>query len=406
MTMGQRIAERRKLLGISQETLGEKMGVSRQAISKWESDGAVPEVDKLIAMSRLFGVSVGWLLGVEDEPEKKNDGFSEEQLKLVEEIVKRYQPRKEKFSPKKKAVLIGLAVCLAAALIAFFSKWSNQNSILSYTYAQVQNINSQNANIQSQLSALSGRIDSLSGFSEPIEQLLAEYAFHVKLVDTETARVTFTAAPGLWQEGDTAYLVVRLNGEQTARQECQWDGTGYSVSVELALETGYEYYYVVCHADGTQEQQPVSDGTAYDLRSYATIDWSVTSGNWQWKRYDKVLSLTNYDLDVSMPGCAEEEETWELIEFVLRYNGEDLSAYDLLATIPAGTEKELTASPDLGFHSRDMEFSLPELQEGDKLELYIHLQLSNRIVTWEKVASWELINGQMTCEMQAPIVGW
>ena len=41
MTIGQRIAERRKLLGISQEALGEQMGVSRQAISKWEADGAI-----------------------------------------------------------------------------------------------------------------------------------------------------------------------------------------------------------------------------------------------------------------------------------------------------------------------------------------------------------------------------
>ena len=37
-TMGQRIGERRRLLGISQEALGEKLGVSRQAISKWESE--------------------------------------------------------------------------------------------------------------------------------------------------------------------------------------------------------------------------------------------------------------------------------------------------------------------------------------------------------------------------------
>ena len=67
MTLGQRIAECRKKKGLSQEGLGEKLGVSRQAISKWEADGAVPEVDKLIGMSKLFGVSVGWLLGIEAE---------------------------------------------------------------------------------------------------------------------------------------------------------------------------------------------------------------------------------------------------------------------------------------------------------------------------------------------------
>lgn len=66
MTLGQRIQELRKQKGLSQEGLGELLGVSRQAISRWEMDGAVPEVDKLIAMSKLFGVTLNHLLGVEE----------------------------------------------------------------------------------------------------------------------------------------------------------------------------------------------------------------------------------------------------------------------------------------------------------------------------------------------------
>lgn len=65
MTLGQRIQELRKGLGLSQEDLGERMGVSRQAISKWEGDQTIPELDKLIALSKLFGLTVGQLLGVE-----------------------------------------------------------------------------------------------------------------------------------------------------------------------------------------------------------------------------------------------------------------------------------------------------------------------------------------------------
>ena len=49
VTLGQRIQAERKRLGLSQEGLGEALGVTRQAISKWEADGAVPEVDKLVA---------------------------------------------------------------------------------------------------------------------------------------------------------------------------------------------------------------------------------------------------------------------------------------------------------------------------------------------------------------------
>ena len=65
MTLGQRIQELRKQSNLSQEALGEKLGVSRQAVSRWEMDGAVPEVDKLIAMGRLFGVDLNSLLQVD-----------------------------------------------------------------------------------------------------------------------------------------------------------------------------------------------------------------------------------------------------------------------------------------------------------------------------------------------------
>ena len=68
MTLGQRIQELRKQNNLSQEALGEKLGVSRQAISRWEMDGAVPEIDKLIAMGKLFGVSLNDLLQVETGP--------------------------------------------------------------------------------------------------------------------------------------------------------------------------------------------------------------------------------------------------------------------------------------------------------------------------------------------------
>ena len=65
MTLGQRIQELRRGLNLSQEELGERMGVSRQAISKWEGDQTIPELDKLIALSKLFGLTVGQLLGGE-----------------------------------------------------------------------------------------------------------------------------------------------------------------------------------------------------------------------------------------------------------------------------------------------------------------------------------------------------
>ena len=53
MTIGNRISQKRKELGLSQEALGEQLGVSRQSIYKWESDSSLPEIEKLIALSGL-----------------------------------------------------------------------------------------------------------------------------------------------------------------------------------------------------------------------------------------------------------------------------------------------------------------------------------------------------------------
>ena len=62
MTLGERIALARKQAGLSQEQLGEQLGVSRQAVSKWESGQTNPDVAYVAEMCRLFGVSSDWLL--------------------------------------------------------------------------------------------------------------------------------------------------------------------------------------------------------------------------------------------------------------------------------------------------------------------------------------------------------
>ena len=102
MTLGQRIQELRKQKGLSQEALGEALGVSRQAVSKWEGDNGIPELDTLIAMSRLFGVTVGQLLGVEEAPAREEAPGEPDR---TEEILRRYaEAVKPAPSQKSKAV--------------------------------------------------------------------------------------------------------------------------------------------------------------------------------------------------------------------------------------------------------------------------------------------------------------
>ena len=62
MPLSEKIAALRKRAGLSQEQLSEALGVSRQAVSKWESGGAMPELDKIVQLSRVLGVSTDALL--------------------------------------------------------------------------------------------------------------------------------------------------------------------------------------------------------------------------------------------------------------------------------------------------------------------------------------------------------
>lgn len=79
MTLGEKIYNLRNKEGISQEQLAEKINVSRQSVSKWEMDQALPQIDKVLQLCELFGISTDDLLldknTIETEISAKNDGL-------------------------------------------------------------------------------------------------------------------------------------------------------------------------------------------------------------------------------------------------------------------------------------------------------------------------------------------
>lgn len=62
MNIGEKIYQLRKQKGLSQEELAEQLGVTRQAVSKWELGTSVPELESVVALAKLFGVSTDHLL--------------------------------------------------------------------------------------------------------------------------------------------------------------------------------------------------------------------------------------------------------------------------------------------------------------------------------------------------------
>lgn len=76
MNIADRIQSLRKIKGVSQEELADKIGVTRQAVSKWESEQSTPDIEKIILLSDYFDVTTDYLLkgieSVENQKVKKN----------------------------------------------------------------------------------------------------------------------------------------------------------------------------------------------------------------------------------------------------------------------------------------------------------------------------------------------
>lgn len=86
MILADKIIDLRKKNGWSQEELAEKLGVSRQAVSKWESAQAIPDLGRVLAMADLFSVTTDYLLRDENEaptPAAVEDGASESSVRRV-----------------------------------------------------------------------------------------------------------------------------------------------------------------------------------------------------------------------------------------------------------------------------------------------------------------------------------
>jgi len=222
MTTGQRISERRKALGLSQEALGEKLGVSRQSIYKWESDSSLPDIDKLISLSRLFGVSVGWLLGVEDDVSSPVDeaagqaGRETRTEQIIEDVLHRYQAAQPK--PKDsgwKWIVRFLGFACGVLLVSIFTL-NSQLDELNRKY------NSLNASINEVKTATRYELDAISDqMTQRIETVLksqgdlaVDYDCEVSSFDLSRETITFSLSvvPKTYSDGMSIYFQADSSG--------------------------------------------------------------------------------------------------------------------------------------------------------------------------------------------------
>ncbi len=104
--LSERIYKFRRKSGLSQEQLAEKIGVSRQAISKWESGTSTPELEKLLALSECFHITLDELVREEIDNQ------------IVNEIPQKIESNKV---PKGIELKVGISLCLIGAICLILS---------------------------------------------------------------------------------------------------------------------------------------------------------------------------------------------------------------------------------------------------------------------------------------------
>ena len=409
-TLGRRIQEGRKAAGLSQESLGERLGVSRQAVSKWEADTSVPELENLIAMSRIFGVTIGALLGVEpeaaegrseeDAPEAPGqaaedtapDGeLTDRELAAVEAIVQKYleAARRPRWSRRRK-ILAGAAVCgvLVLAVYALGTSFSILGDRLDLVQSQVNSIQ---GSVSSQIGNLSGQLSSLL---EEQNSLVSDYGIQVtdySLAD-QVWYLSVSATPKEYTAGTAATFTARTDTGATASAEAQNNGgvfTAENWAVPMGTSPGGEVQVSVVLTDGDAIRTQTLE-TLYEDPSAYRLD---VDGFWDAEWLNGTLSFGSLDLQISNGTRLPVELTG--VELALFFDGEaepiwsghlptavelwEAQGY-VQMLVPAGPEDPV------------------QLEKGQALIAAVHITDDHGQSFWHPLDGWISENGLLSVE--------
>ena len=354
MTIGQRIASRRKLANLSQETVSEQIGVSRQSVSKWESDAGLPDIDNLIALSKIFNVSVGWLLGTEQDPDfDPSTGLSDAQLKMVEKVIDARKPKRWSIS-----LIAIFAVCtvVLGVLLACMVVHTKQDDLA----------------LQEKIFALENQISSIIPMQDQQKLLLSSIARPYLNDDGETVTVDFYFFPKLYQENAQAYITIENTENNIHLQiECNHTGKIYHCSTELPAVNGYAYSFILANDSGFQEQK-LSDAPYFEelQNLYNASRYHLDPSVQQREQWSIGEPIYTFDAPIGSPFICFETP-------YVGYKSVDVTLYH--NDIPIYTESLRQALQDrFGAYMRggemfipDIKVDLPKLSVGDTLRLEI-----------------------------------
>lgn len=114
MTLREKLIVLRDKAGLSQMALADQLGISRQAVTRWESGDTTPSMDKLKALAKIYGVSLDWLCNDTNESDSKD-----EQIKNNKDILERNEIKQRELVRNKKRWGIVAIIIIVTILIGW-----------------------------------------------------------------------------------------------------------------------------------------------------------------------------------------------------------------------------------------------------------------------------------------------
>lgn len=300
MTLGQNLQAARKAKGLSQETLAEQIGVSRQALGKWEKDTALPGLDNLQAAAQVLGVSVDTLLGTEaagPAPAVTLDAMRD--LLAARDAEQRQHRR-----------LWGLLGAAAAVVVVLLLVVQN----LAYQ-RKMQSLTDSYAMLQSQLSSttadLSTRMDELQDAVRQGKSTVLEWRWVPvdKLhrdVQSSWMPVLVQVTPSESTTGMTARLSVTYGDTTELHDMGVLAGDIYQAQLVFTVGQTYDLTIQWTAADGAVANEKLGTVDFTATQTEPELAWGRTGGTLDYGYYinhsgnKKYLQLSCYPVEVEL----------------------------------------------------------------------------------------------------------
>lgn len=300
MTLGQNLQAARKAKGLSQETLAEKIGVSRQALGKWEKDIALPGLDNLQAAAQVLGVSVDTLLGT---------GCADPAPAVTLDAMRDLLAARDAEQRRRRRLwgLLGAAGAIVAVLLLIVQNMAYQRKMQSLTDSY--------ANLQQQLSsttaALTARMDELQDAVRQGKSTVLDWQWipldklH-KDVQNSWMPVLVQVTPSESTAGMTARLSVTY-GDTTGLYDMD-ELPGSCYQAQLVFEVGQTYELTVqwTAPDGTAANEKLGTVDFTADQTEPELAWGRTGGSLDYGYYlnrsgnKKYLQLSCYPVEVEL----------------------------------------------------------------------------------------------------------